>query len=127
MSLDNFFIDKDLISIYEKLGALETEKYLKQKKWAKKENEKYNKYKNVNKKEYLKKDIENLKELLESILILLGEAIYIYKKLYHKTEYWEKKSTFDFNFEDWQKIKKVNGRITKYYNDIMSIRKKIGE
>ena len=79
----------------------------------------------LNKKKYRNLKIKTLKTYLEETLWNLEKAIDSYKELINRTEFWERKSTFDFNFKDWNKLKKVNGKITKYYNDVKEINIKI--
>ena len=80
---------------------------------------------NLNKKKYRNLKIKTLKTYLKETLWNLEKAIDSYKELINRTEFWERKSTYEFNFEDWNTLKKVNGKITKYYNDIKKIDKKI--
>ena len=48
------------------------------------------------------------------MLKLLNSVINRYKELYNKTEYYEAESTYDYNFNDWNIIKKANGKLTFY-------------
>ena len=80
---------------------------------------------NLNKKKYRNLKIKILKENLKETLWNLEKAIDLYKELINRTEFWERKSTYEFNFKDWNKLKKVNGKITRYYNDVKEIDKKI--
>ena len=80
---------------------------------------------NMNKKKYRNLKIKRLINHLTNAIKEIYYAIDIYKELKDRTEYWEEKETFDFNFSDWNKIKKVNGKLTGYYKDLISIRNKI--
>lgn len=79
----------------------------------------------IKKKDFKNKQIMELKNHMYDVLTNLEKAIDKYKKLYHMTECWEEKSTLDFNMEDWNTIRKTNGRLTRYYNDICRINNKI--
>ena len=80
---------------------------------------------NLNKKRYRNIKIQNLKNHMYSTLETLKWSIEAYKELINRTEFWEKKSTYDFNLKDWNTLKKANGKLTRYYNDIKSIYQKI--
>lgn len=82
---------------------------------------------NLNKIKYRNLKIEILLSYLQQALTNLEECAERYKELINRTEFWERKSTFDFNFKDWNTIKKVNGKIIRYYNDLKKIEKKIKE
>lgn len=81
----------------------------------------YDQILNLNKKKYRNLKINLLKTYLEETTYNLMKAIELYKELYNRTEFWEGKSTYDFNFNDWNTIKKANGKLTRYYNDIKKI------
>lgn len=80
---------------------------------------------NLNKIKYRNLKIEILLNYLQQALTNLEECAERYKELINRTEFWERKSTFDFNFKDWNTIKKVNGKIIRYYNDLKKIEQKI--
>ncbi len=79
----------------------------------------------INKKKYRNLKIKILKENLEETIKCLKNSIEIYKELINRTEFWERKSTYDFNFKDWNTLKKTNGKITRYFNEIKNIYVKI--
>lgn len=79
----------------------------------------------VNKKKYRNLKIINLKNMMENSLWALEKSIELYRELINKTEFWEEKSTYNFNFKDWNTLKKANGKLTRYYNDIKGIYTKI--
>lgn len=79
----------------------------------------------LNKKKYRNLKIEQLKDKMFSSLWLLEECIELYKELINRTEFWEKRTTYEFNFNDWNTLKKANGKLTRYYNDIKKIYQKI--
>ena len=76
----------------------------------------------VNRKFYEIK-VRVLKEMFKECLINLKKAIEIYKELYHETQFYENKSTIDFNYDDWMTIKKCSGWLTRKYNELMRIYK----
>lgn len=76
---------------------------------------------NLNKKKFKEIKLKKLKNYFKSALNDLEVVIDIYKELYCKTEYWENKSTLDFDFINWNRIRKVNGRLTRYYNELKQI------
>lgn len=79
----------------------------------------------INKKKYRDLKIENLVTMMKNSLWSLEKSIELYKELINKTEFWEKKSTYQYNFKDWNTLKKANGKLTRYYNDIKGIYQKI--
>ena len=79
----------------------------------------------INKKKYRNLKIKILKDYLKETLENLKYSIELYKELINRTEFWERKSTYEFNFKDWNTLKKTNGKITKYFNDIKNIYIKI--
>lgn len=79
----------------------------------------------LNKKKFRDIKIQKLKNHIESCLWDLKIAIALYKELKDKTEYWERKSIIDFNFKDWNKLKKVNGKITKYYKELLEVQRSL--
>lgn len=79
----------------------------------------------INKKKYRNLKINFLLEKLKTVLQDMELIIDEYKILKNRTEFWENKSTYDFNFEDWNKIRKVNGHLTRYYNDLKTIKNNI--
>ena len=79
----------------------------------------------INKKKYRNLKIKMLKENLKETLRNLKYSIDLYKELINRTEFWERKSTYEFNFKDWNTLKKTNGKITRYFNDIKKIYIKI--
>lgn len=79
----------------------------------------------LNKKKYMVHKVEKLKEHFDECLINLKEVIELYKECINRTEFWEEKSTYDFNFADWNTLKKANGKLTRYFNDILKIRQKV--
>lgn len=78
----------------------------------------------VNRKFY-KIKISVLKETFEECLKELKKVIEIYKELYHETQFYENKSTIDFEYEEWITIKKCSGWLTRKYNELLKIYKKI--
>lgn len=80
---------------------------------------------NINKKKYKNLLINKLTVHLENTLNELDEAIEIYSQLRNRTEFWENKNTFEFDFKSWNTIKKVTGHITRYYNDILNLKQNI--
>ncbi len=80
---------------------------------------------NLNKKKYRNLKVKILKENLEESLRKLNKAIDGYRELINRTEFWERKSTYEFNFEDWNTLKKANGKLTRYFNEIKKIYGKI--
>lgn len=78
-----------------------------------------------NKKKVRDSKIEELITLMQCTIKNLWRANDIYKELYHKTEYWEKKSTYDFDFQNWNTIKKVNGRLTRYIKELINVKEKL--
>ena len=79
----------------------------------------------INKKNYRNLKIKMLKENLKETLKNLKYSIDLYKELINRTEFWERKSTYEFNFKDWNTLKKTNGKITRYFNEIKNIYIKI--
>lgn len=79
----------------------------------------------LNKKKYRNIKIKVLKDMLKECTDALKYSIELYKELINRTELWERKSTYDYNFKDWNTLKKANGKLTKYYNDIKEIEQKI--
>ena len=79
----------------------------------------------INKKNYRNLKIKMLKENLKETLRNLKYSIDLYKELINRTEFWERKSTYEFNFKDWNTLKKTNGKITRYFNEIKNIYIKI--
>lgn len=81
-------------------------------------------FKNINKR-YLKMAL--IKELdikYQIILKNIESANEIYKRLYNMTELFERKSTYDFNFEDWNELKKTKGKLIRYYNTLKIIKRR---
>ena len=76
----------------------------------------------INKQKYKKLKLELLKYQLKETLKNLNEVNELYKELYNRTELWEKKETWNF-CKEWQTIRKTNGKITRYYNEILKILK----
>ena len=79
----------------------------------------------INKKKYRNLKIKILKDYLKETLENLKYSIELYKELINRTEFWERKSTYEFNFKDWNTLKKTNGKITRYFNEIKNIYIKI--
>lgn len=79
----------------------------------------------VNKKEFRNIKLKYLTNCLESILKEMSVAIDLYKELYNKTEYWENKYISDYMKKEWYTIRKVNGKLTRYYNEIKEIEERI--
>lgn len=79
----------------------------------------------LNQKKYRNLKIIETKNKFKNCLLELKEIIENYKILINKTEFWERKSTYDFNFKDWNTLKKANGKLTRYYNEIAKIAQKI--
>lgn len=79
----------------------------------------------INKKKYRDLKIKILINHLEEAVKNTYYAIDLYKELKNKTEYWENESTIDFNFKDWNTIKKVNGKLTTYYKELLHIKQKL--
>ena len=69
--------------------------------------------------------LEHLKSELETAVKCLGTAVKLYKDIADHTEYWERKYTYDFDFKGWNTIRKVNGHLTRYYNEILRLRNDI--
>lgn len=76
----------------------------------------------ANKKRILKTKIMKTIRYFDYVLGNLDCLNECYKDLYNKTEYWEEKSTLDFNKKDWDKIRKINGRLIRYYNELEDIK-----
>lgn len=75
----------------------------------------------INKKTEYRIKVSLLESDFKTALKLLNKVIERYKELYNKTEYYEAESTYDYNFNDWNTIKKANGKLARYYNDLRKI------
>lgn len=85
----------------------------------------YNDTLKINKKIIRNKKVKILKGYLEEGLKNIRLSIDMYKELYKKTEFWEEKSEFEFLKKEWDTIRKVNGKLTRYYNELEQIKTKI--
>ncbi len=79
----------------------------------------------INKKNYRDIKIKHLKNKFMNCLHYLKEIIDDYKQLINMTEYWENGECYKFDFDSWNTIKKANGKLTRYYNDLLKICKDI--
>lgn len=79
----------------------------------------------INKKEFREVKLKYLANCLESALVSMKIAIELYKELYQKTEYWEDKYISNYMKKEWYTIRKVNGKLTRYYNEIKEIIERI--
>lgn len=76
----------------------------------------------ANKKKIRDIKLDKMINELREILWIMGGLIEEYKNMYHMTELWERKSTLNFDFYNWNKLKKVNGKLTRYYNDLITVK-----
>lgn len=81
----------------------------------------------INKKKILLMKLKLLYENIRLTIKYLTQAIEQYRELINKTEYYENKTYFNFNFEVWNELKKTRGHITRYLNSIILIGKVIKE
>lgn len=72
-------------------------------------------------KKYRDLKLEILKNELIKVLNEIDNIDKEYKELINRTEFWEKKTTLDFDFDNWNTIKKVNGKLIRYYNEICNV------
>lgn len=79
----------------------------------------------TNKKKYRNLKIDRLLCHLDEAKTHLFYAIDLYKELKNRTEFWEGKTPLEFNFTDWNVIKKTNGRLAKYFKELIEVRRKI--
>ena len=85
----------------------------------------YEKDKNYVYKKFYEIKVNVLKNNFEECLNLLKKILEMYKELYHETQFYENKSTIDFDLRDWWTIKKCSGWLTRKYNELLEIYKKL--
>ena len=81
--------------------------------------------KNYIQRKFFEIKIRVLKENFEICLDLLKKIIEMYKELYHETQFYEKKNTIDFDYDEWYTVKKCSGWLTRKYNELLKIYKKL--
>lgn len=81
--------------------------------------------KNYKNRKFYEIKIRVLKETFKESLKNLEKVIEIYKELYHETQFYENKSTIDFRYDEWITIKKCSGWLTRKYNELLRIYKKM--
>ena len=123
MNFENFDLKPELVPLFFQGVFSEYELQYKIQNNTKKFREEVRK--THNKKECRDKTIKEIEELLKNCIHDLWIINDKYKELYHKTEYWEKKSTYDFDHENWNKVKKVNGKLTRYIKELIEVERSL--
>lgn len=81
----------------------------------------------LNKKRLRDLKIDELLYYMENAKKYLEKADQLYKELINKTEYWENKSTIEFNTKNWNQLRKTKGFFIRYYNDLIVIKENLKE
>lgn len=81
----------------------------------------------INNKEIKAIKLRQLKNYFLLTLDNLEKVIELYKELYNKTEYFEEKSIIDFNYKEWNCIRKAKNRLVRYYNEFINVFLKVKE
>lgn len=82
---------------------------------------KLNKENRIVYKKYRDLKIEILKNELKEVIKKIDRIDKEYKELINRTEFWERKTTLEYDFDNWNIIKKVNGKLIRYYNQICNV------
>lgn len=75
----------------------------------------------INNKEIKAIKLRMLKNYFLLTLDNLEKTMDLYRELYNKTEYYEEKSIIDFNYKEWNTIRKAKNRLTRYYNELIKV------
>ena len=123
MNFENFDLKPELVPLFFQGVFSEYELEYKLQKTSKELKEKYKCC--HDKKKCRDRTIKDIQTLLKNCIHDLWIVNDKYKELYHKTEYWENKSTYDFDHANWNKVKKVNGKLTRYIKELIEVERSL--
>lgn len=66
--------------------------------------------------------LKEINRRFEIALENLKAVIDLQKELKNKTEYWENKQRYQYDFYNWNKIRKMTTFLTRYYNELKEIK-----